>query len=227
MKIAYMIAALIITACSSPEKVKQDVRLVGALKAIMHQGDISAKIFLDSLSIPGVYAIGALDSLQGEIFIENGIPLVSEIINSVQVVSSRREEQAALLVYTKVKDWQEYTVSGSDLELIITEKANKSRLENPFSFMLKGNFMQLDYHVINFDAKKDDIFNHKKGAFQANLEDKDVTILGFYSDHHQGLFTHHDSNMHMHVKNASGTEMGHVDALKIGNDSFTLLLPKL
>ena len=49
-------------------------------------------------------------------------------------------------------------------------------------------------------------------------------MLGFYSDSHHAIFTHHTTNMHMHVKTDNNEIAGHVDALVLG-EGMILKLP--
>jgi len=213
--------------CSNEVKETVTVKYVGTLMEIMHLGNLEAKASLDSMSLSGIYAVGALDSLSGEILIENGMIYVSKKQGETISVENESSEPAVLLVYSHVDEWTEFSVSGSDLEYLIAEKAKEAELATPFPFMLKGNFENIDFHVISFDPSITAISNHKEGAYKSSLANEDVVIVGFYSDKHQGIFTHRDSNVHMHVRNVAGDKMGHVDGLVIGGNSFTLLLPVL
>jgi acetolactate decarboxylase len=39
-----------------------------------------------------------------------------------------------------------------------------------------------------------------------------VEIIGFFSTEHKGVFTHHDSFLHMHLITKDKEKMGHLDA---------------
>ena len=56
------------------------------------------------------------------------------------------------------------------------------------------------------------------------IEDKPVSILGFYSEHHQGIFTHHSSFVHMHVKAGDDKIAGHLETIEL-EPGARLLLP--
>jgi len=58
------------------------------------------------------------------------------------------------------------------------------------------------------------------------MKDKQVIILGFYSTAHKGIITHHDTNMHMHIKLEGNGVGGHVDELTLER-GMLLKLPKL
>lgn len=214
------------SACNLPTVQTPEVQIAGSLRAVMHQGELGASIALDSLRKPGVYALGALDSLSGEILMLDGKLLISEVRGDSQLVTSPQHNGAALLVYSQVDDWKQIQLTSSDWETDIEKQARSSGLKEPFPFLLKGIFPRLDYHVINYDTQKGDLLHHRSGAFKSTLDQEPVTILGFYSRSHQGVFTHHDSYTHMHVQNADGTQMGHIDYLETGPEIFTLLLPK-
>jgi hypothetical protein len=51
-----------------------------------------------------------------------------------------------------------------------------------------------------------------------------VTIIGFYSKAHEGVFTHHGSYAHLHILLPNG-DSGHVDELEVGPE-IELLLPR-
>lgn len=227
MKYKLISLILLLTACADPSYDHGLVQISGSLKDIMHGGDLQAKAWLDSLAVPGVYGLGALDSLRGEILIENGVPWVSMVTDGGLALQQNSHEHAGLLAHASVVQWSKHNVSGADLEHIILKSASKDGLTSPYLFILKGSFEKLAYHVINFDVTSSDLSNHKAGAYDAQLDRAPVTIIGFFSKHHQGRFTHHGSNLHMHVINDQKTVMGHVDHLETGTSPFTLLLPKL
>lgn len=56
-----------------------DVKFAGELREIMLDADLSTKIRLDTIPKENLFAIGVVDSLQGEICIINGKPLISSL----------------------------------------------------------------------------------------------------------------------------------------------------
>lgn len=64
--------------------------------------------------------------------------------------------------------------------------------------------------------------NHKQFAMLGELEASNTTILGFYSNRHQGIFTHHDSKIHLHVISSDSKIVGHIDQLNF--EQFELQL---
>ena len=221
-----IILVLLLVSCrENPNKTIQ-VNLAGSLKEVMHQGQLGSQVYLDTLAKPGVYALGALDSLSGEVLIEDGQVWISKVIDDHLRVHQNPRAGAALLVYSEVKEWAELEVSATDLDELLLAESAKMSLSAPFPFIIKGSFPRLQYHVINYDAQGGSISQHKQGALEGQLSRQIVNILGFYSREHQGLFTHHGSYTHMHVRTPDGDIMGHVDEIELGNGTFTLLLPK-
>lgn len=49
-------------------------------------------------------------------------------------------------------------------------------------------------------------------------------MLGFYSDSHHAIFTHHTTNMHIHLKTIDNKIAGHIDGLELGK-GMILKLP--
>jgi acetolactate decarboxylase len=45
------------------------------------------------------------------------------------------------------------------------------------------------------------------------VRDTEVELIGVFSTKHRTVFTHHDSNVHVHLVTSDGTLMGHVDKL--------------
>lgn len=210
--------------CSSPMEELPRVSNIGELRLIMHQGKFEARVSLDTLVKKGTYGLGAVDSLKGELLVLDGEIFKSHIESDSLSTIKNQWSSTTLFVYTSVSSWDTLEYSGfSDIENLLERNQNLSK---SFPFLLLGN-PSLDYHVINFDSERGDFSKHKEGAFRGSLEYELVTILGFYSTNAKGVYTHHDSNLHMHVINADQTIMGHVDHIDLNSGSYKLLIPKL
>lgn len=211
------------------------VRYTGALRTIM-SGDLEATISLDTLSQKkNLYALGAEKDLKGEIQIFDGEAFISRKDNGNIKVSNSLEVHAALLVYAQIDDWEGYPVPPSistmaDLERFVFETAKSYGMdtEKPFPFLVEGEIESLEWHVIDW-PENDTVHNHQKhreAGASGKLDTISVDVLGFYSASHQGVFTHHTTQVHMHFKTRDGSLAGHVDKLMLGN-KMTLKLPRL
>jgi acetolactate decarboxylase len=196
------------------------VRFTGAMRNVMHKGDLSNQIILDSISSDGFYGIGPLSGLQGELLLWDGNPYVARAEgDSSMLVSLDSLAGAPFFVYTPSQFWKELSIPDSthdilSLEAFLNEKfADKSV---PFAFRLKGTFSLSKIHIQNLPegAIVSSPEEAHAGQMDFNLRMIEADILGFHSKKHQGIFTHHDSNIHMHLITADKMLMGHVDLLE-------------
>lgn len=211
------------------------VQYQGALKNMMHKGDISAKADLSTLKdAKHLYALGALENLKGEILILNGKPYISSTEAENVVIDHTLGHKATLLVYSEVKSWSTITIPDSvssyaDLEKYIENVARESGIntDEPFPFLVEGTAESFNWHVINW--KDGDMeHSHQKhitSGPHGTMKDREVEILGFYSKSHHAIFTHHSTNMHLHVKTKDNQLAGHLDDITLGK-GLILKLPK-
>ncbi len=199
------------------------VQVAGEMREIMQLAKLSATIDIDSLDRSGVYGLGVVEGLKGEIIILDGEPYVTSVVKEVWSTEHSYKIKAAMLVYEKIESWETVLEKSAiqnlqdleeHLQKLMGEKG-KSR-DKPFAFIIKSNFANVEYHVI--DWKKGAIHtaaSHKQFAKSGKLIDSEITILGFYSSNHQGIFTHHSSKIHLHVITDNHDLVGHVDELKL------------
>ena len=85
----------------------------------------------------------------------------------------------------------------------------------------------MDWHVINW-KDGDTEHSHEKhitSGLNGTIKNQEATLLGFYSNSHHAIFTHHTTNMHIHMKLNNSEIAGHVDELILGQNMI-LKLPK-
>lgn len=210
-----------------------DVHHAGELRKIMHKGDLSAHISLSDLqNNENLYALGAIEGLDGEIVVWNSELFLSQERDSKVIISDNQDTSASLLVYAQVKKWKRIPVPASvhsteRLETFLVEQATEIGIDSskPFPFQLKGSIQELDWHVIHWapnQTKHSHQAHVESGAF-GTLTDQDVEIIGFHSLSHKGVWTHHTRNVHMHFLNADKELSGHVDRLHM--QTMELYLP--
>lgn len=219
-----------------PKGTPVEVTYKGALRDIMHKGDLTAKADLVGFEgMEHLYALGALEGLKGEVLILAGKPYISTAQGEGLDISHSLSHKATLLVYSTVSHWIATLVPGrvstyQQLEKYVESAARKQGLDTnkPFPFLLKGRVKSIDWHVIDW-KEGDTEHSHEKhirSGPHGTLEGQDVEILGFYSKHHHAIFTHHSTNMHLHFKTSDGRIAGHADDLLLGSE-ITLELPAL
>lgn len=249
MKPFYILILLFLSSCSISDSTDVKVKYFGALKNLMHKGDLSSKVALSDLAnVENLYALGAVENLKGEVLILDSKPMVSSVEYAkeelvmldtvfneefrVVAMDNSFEKNACLLVYASVKEWESIAIpntylSYEEFEGFVEEKAVELGIntEGPFPFMIEGVAKSFDWHVIDWPAG-DTEHSHEKhihSGLYGTVENQTVEMLGFYSDKHHAIFTHHTTNMHVHVK--SDKAIGHADDFTLG-ENMTLKLPR-
>jgi acetolactate decarboxylase len=234
--------ALLLASCSQPAELQPfdaktspgfTVEWAGALKNMMHMGDLSAKANLtDLIDIEHLYALGAVSNLKGEILIMDSDVMNASVVDDALVMDNSYDKEACLLVHASVANWvsvmvPDDVVSKDQLEAFVRSSASANDIDTnaPFPFLLSGHMPSMDWHVINWPEGDDDHSHEKHVAsgLHGTIENADAEILGFYSNSHHAIFTHHTTNMHMHV--LSNDIAGHLDNITLG-ESCILKLPQ-
>jgi len=241
--IIFILISLGISACGAPssdqfsenfEPLNCEVNYAGALKNMMHKGDISSKIELSSLKeYNHLYALGACENLKGEIQIFDNEIFNTYIEDDSLKFDQTNERNATLLVYAEVEKWQDINIpekitTYEDFETWLNKMLEEKGYDNekPQPFRITGTISTADWHVINWQ-KGDTIHTHEKhktAGLNGSLSQEEVELIGFFSKHHQAIFTHHSNFSHIHFKTTDQTLAGHVDDLVLGKN-MTLFLP--
>jgi acetolactate decarboxylase len=209
------------------------VRWAGALKNVHHGIDYSGQIDLKDLAdLEHLYAVGPVEGLKGEITIWDGSPLISEIEGEKLWIKRTFNRKACFLVYAQVAQWQAIAIPkgicGENISKMLRAVARRYKhpTDKPFTFLIKGKARMVRFHVLSKrDANQPDgtTDQHERAKVVFSLVSQPVEILGFYSEHHQGVFTHRGSFVHLHVKMPDETKVGHVEILEMEPDSVLYL----
>lgn len=208
-----------------------DVKVVGAMKNVMWKGELEGSILLDTITNKkGLYGLGPESYLTGELLIVNGTSYLSKVSSdTTMTVTPTYDVSAPFFVYTNVTDWYEINLPASvktikDIEDFVSERTKEAK--RPFAIKLEGTVSKAEIHIQNLprDTKVSSPQEAHQGQTNYTLQDEQVEIIGFFSTIHKGIFTHHDSNIHLHLITKDTSKMGHLDNLEI--DRLTLFLPK-
>jgi len=232
-KIAIGLLAIGMISCNSTKKeiTYSNIKIVGAMKNVMWKGELGSGIDLDTISDKkGLYGLGPESYLTGELLINDGKSYVSKVTSdSTMTVEKRFDVTAPFFVYANVYEWNEIGLPANiktiqDLEKFINEKTTD--LKRPFAFKLKGLVSIVIMHIQNLPegSKVSSPEEAHKGQTNYELNNEESEIIGFFSTEHKGIFTHHDSFLHMHLITKDESKMGHIDELEIGE--MKLYLPK-
>lgn len=216
-------------------KTRYTVKWAGTIQNV-HQGvDYGGKIDLSSLAeLPHLYAVGPLENLQGEVTIWDGKPLISRIKNHTIQIDNDLVGKACFLVYGQALIWKTFEISTalnmSQIENFVKQIATKNgiNMDLPFPFLIEGFAKHTKYHVMNqteLMSLPSGSSSHEVAKVHFVIEDTPVQLLGFYSEQHQGIFTHQNSFVHMHIKTLDSKIAGHLEDIQL-QPGARLLLPK-
>jgi acetolactate decarboxylase len=211
-----------------------EVKVAGEMKNIMHKGDLSAHISLDTLLYhPNMYGLGPAEGIKGELMIIDSKAYWYKVENGKASTSVNNNAKAAMLVYAQVSSWKSITVTDGIKDYAALEKMvealalkNGQSHDEPFPFMITGTVSKSSYHVIDWKEGTQHTFdNHKQFALFGNFQKEPVILLGFYSNKHHGIFTHHSTNMHVHIMDDKKTTVGHLEEISTSANNITVLIP--
>ncbi|MFT6960428.1 MAG: acetolactate decarboxylase [Flammeovirgaceae bacterium] len=212
---------------------KNTIKIASAMHNVMRKGELAGKIQLDTISNQkGLYGIGPVEFLRGEILISDGKTYVSKMLtDSTMEVLEMPNAKAPFFVYANVTDWNEEKLPAEiqnlkQLEAFVEEKS--LNLKTPFVFKLIGKAENTKIHIQNLPegTKVSSPKEAHQGQVSYSLENENVELVGFFSTKHQGIFTHHDSFIHVHLINQARTKMGHLDEILVGDNELKIYFPK-
>jgi acetolactate decarboxylase len=206
----------------------RNVRVYGALRAIMHEGKTGANVTIAALlPNPDLYALGALADLSGEVTIVGGKVYLSYPGegNATRTETMNQTDAAAtLLVVSGVPAWHGIVTARAiafeelDGEIAKIATAAGMSLDERFPFLMQGEFEDLRWHVVDgrrLPAGSATHQDHQAAAAKVKLDRASATLLGFYSEIDQGVFTHMGSKTHIHCTLDDPLSTGHVDHVTI------------
>ena len=210
--------------------IPSQVKHVGAMKNVMKKGQLEGTIQLDTISPnENLFAIGPVEFLNGEITVFNGKSFVSKVeTDSTMIISKTFGVKAPFLVYANVKDWKEISVPENVIDLYSLERflTNLNFSENPFAFKMEADVEEANIHIVNLPSGT--IVSSPADAHQGQvnyiLKNQIVDLIGFYSTKHHAVFTHHDTNMHIHLITKDQKQMGHLENLVFKKGKTKLFL---
>jgi acetolactate decarboxylase len=209
------------------------VRVVGMMRKVMMQGELSGTIALDTIpNKEHLYGLGPEEFLTGEILILDGISYKSVIkTDTTMSLEETFQIKAPFFAYANIAEWVELKLPNSiqsmqQLEFFLQQTTTEHA--QPFFFRLNGIIEKTVIHVVNLPAGSTVTSAHEAHVGQRNfaLENQEAEILGFYSTQHKAIFTHHDTFLHMHLITTDRKWMGHVDYLSLKPEGLKLYLPK-
>ena len=223
----YMLAGfLLIAGAAARGQPGYEVKWVGEMRRVMMMGEDKGIVSLDSVeALPHLYALGPVEGLNGEITVFNGEASVASIRGGKPVVEKTFQVRAPLLVYVQVAKWSEVAIPAFVRDIVgvarFVEQSAKSAgldMTKPNPFRITGQMDSIGLHIVNRQGREaKGMAEHEKIEVKVPLRHADLELLGFWSDRHQGVFTHMGSNVHIHGRTTDNRISGHVDEFRIAS----------
>ncbi len=217
----------------------QLVKYSGTMRKIHQDKQVDASILIDTIKANNLYALGPVENLRGEIIVWNNNAFVAALTEDRQpyVQKNIKNLKAIFLVYADVEQWDTIFLrdsrinSMSELENFITISAHNHNLDTStsFPFQIYTRALRGKGHIMFKDTAVKEITPEvlEKARTENSFTDQYIQMLGFYSQHHQSIFTHHDTYLHIHYRLRNKYQAGHLEELQIDpNYPIKLLLPK-
>ena len=244
--LAVLLIAVVAYAAIVGAKKEGLVEYVGAQKEIFKTGKAASVVSLEDLADrKGLYAMGPIDGLAGEITIFDSKPYITKVRGNDYTLDKTYKHGAFFLVWTEQKDWINVplpaTVKGYvDLQKFVKEQAQKAGVDvtKPFPFLMTGTPAEIKWHI-NVDRTEGkpitkELFVKSKEPYVTKSEP--VDIIGFFSEKHSGIFLSQyapaikegsgmENAIHIHLISKTSKAAGHIDDITFG-DGMVLRLPK-
>lgn len=229
----FILASIAFLAQSLTAQKTPKVFTKGAMKDMGTTYDL--KVWLDTLPDKShLFAMGPYDKMKGEITVVDGKPFhASAFEEGKAVVSQSWDVRSPFFVYSNVKDWEVFDLSGSLTSVQeIQEKVAALAIEKgydikePFAFRIAGEIDKMTLHIVTPRSTEIKGYRPDIKSQKFDLSNTSGELIGFYSEKHQGIFTGSKSFVHVHFLKNDQTMMGHVDKIITGEKTLKLYLPK-
>ena len=207
------------------------VHITGEMRNVMWKGQLEGNIYLDTIANKSnVVGLGPLEYLGGEIIVIDGKSYKSVVMSdsSMEVVETFNIK-APFFAHANILNWSEELIDVDiqtiqQLESFLDNKMSGS--SQPLMFKLAGFVKEATIHIVNLPAgaKVSSPNDAHKGLVKYQMENQEAEIVGFFSKEHKGIFTHHDTYLHMHLMTKDKQMMGHLDELSIEKAKMRLFL---
>ncbi len=215
------------------------VEVHGALRDIMHGDQRGPVGRVDEGGVPW-FGVGALSGLRGEVTVAYGEVVATypaeDGVRTVSGSEAEREAVALLVASRETSYWSitlERTYTLVELERALEQLALTREVDvtKPFPFAVHHHaFPRLELHVVDGSklppgASHDE---HRRAGVTIAREGQRAELIGFWSRHHEGVFTRRGERVHVHALllhgDGSPELTGHLDDARIPAGA-TLLLP--
>ncbi len=215
---------LVVTGCSDSEvdpvagisgggKWDKQIVQYGRMHEVIGQQKHHGRILLgDAIKRPNLVAVGALETLAGEVTILDGVVYASAVDSPGHIapLASPNTLEAALLVGSHVTRWSEHvagkTIANTGYDTFVESAANEAGIDTskPFVFTITGELRNVHVHVIHgacpVHAKRSGkTLPKEQEPYSGTFATLQGTLVGVFAKNAAGKITHPGNSTHTHV----------------------------
>ena len=172
------------------------------------------------------------DYLKGELMVVDGKSYKSTVSAKSSIrVEKTFSAKAPFFVYATINKWKEISLPDSVQTIPQLESYLDQSTKNhtrPFAFRLTTTLDKGEIHVVNLPSGT--VVKSPEDAHQnqlsVKLKKQPAELVGFFSTEHKGIFTHHDSFVHIHLITTDQKKMGHVENMMLKKGATKLYIPE-
>ncbi len=209
----------------------------GTLREALRDGQVEGRVVVADVARKGVWGVGALENLRGEITIVDGEVWISEGAAARAGTKRTRDAsaKATVLFAAEVPEWTnisvEADVPAAELDVYIAEHAQRTGLDlnQPFPFVVEGGLRDLSLHVIAGECPMRARMQSVKltsPPFELAAAESAGLLVGIFATDSSGVLCHMGSRTHIHATLEEGGDLtGHVESVGLARGAV-LRLPR-
>ncbi|MDP6964243.1 MAG: acetolactate decarboxylase, partial [Planctomycetota bacterium] len=190
MKIFSLLAAFACAvSCSSP--IAPELQHWGEMKSVLADGETQARVELNDCLTPSSIGLGAIENLNGELTIVDGVAHISRVDNDSSLMTTvstagHSGESATMLAMFNVESWEAIQLGHIDNisqleEIVNNELASRGfDLTQPIPFKVDATFADITIHVLNQSCPIAD--PDGPAPWRADFQSKNGKLVGLFAD---------------------------------------------
>lgn len=184
----------------------------GVMREVIGQGQSQARVSLRELAHrPHFYGVGAVEGLAGEISLLDSKPTLTAVGADGKLRNALKEDSnATLLIGQTVTAWKEIAVqediAADDFDRHLRGFAEQQGLpgDEPFIFLVEGEFLEMKLHVINgacpVHARANGMeIDKQHRPYELSSDTIRGTMVGVHALNAAGRMTHPGTTTHRHL----------------------------
>jgi acetolactate decarboxylase len=213
------------------------VQYKGSMQEMQKANGLTAAIMVDTLIQKNLYALGPAEFMQGEIIVWDGMPLVAAVNENKEPYLKKNVHplKAIFLVYANIPKWDTVNIINpiSSLQALQAAVAYQAALNGidtseAFPFLIFGKMKSGKGHIMYAEPTTTNMADMKNANYPQITHEQYAQLLGFYSQHHQNIFTHIKSYIHVHYRLGNKYQAGHLDEVVFDETApIQLLIPHI